>query len=139
MGWSRPALTTSRRRLLARALAMCAGVPFVGAFASLVSARHRGRAPRRVRVVPDFRDAVVFADGVIACRQPDSTVMTFSAACTHLGCRISRVDAGMLVCPCHGSRFHLDGRVAAGPASTPLVELPHLVDEKTGELIVDVS
>lgn len=139
MGWKRPALTTSRRRLLARVLTAVAAVPCAGLFAALVGASNRGRAPRRVRVVPDFRDAVVFADGVIACRQRDATVLTFSSACTHLGCRISRVDEGVLVCPCHGSRFHLDGSVASGPAARPLVALPHLVDAKTGELIVDVT
>ena len=41
------------------------------------------------------------------------------ATCTHLGCT-PHLDSNTFVCPCHGSRFSLDGRVLNGPASRPL-------------------
>lgn len=43
--------------------------------------------------------------------------------CTHQGCE---VEATMptLDCPCHGSRFKLDGRVEEGPAERPLKSFP---------------
>lgn len=42
-------------------------------------------------------------------------------ACTHLGCPLELDRAtGQLACPCHGSRFALDGAVLAGPATRPL-------------------
>ncbi len=48
----------------------------------------------------------------------------FTSVCTHTGCNVTRVAAGTIDCPCHGSRFHLDGTVAAGPAPRPLPPRP---------------
>ncbi|SEA23877.1 MULTISPECIES: Rieske (2Fe-2S) protein [unclassified Mycobacterium] len=43
-----------------------------------------------------------------------------SAICTHQGCTVSEVVDGTIKCPCHGSKFNLDGTVAQGPAKKPL-------------------
>ena len=41
--------------------------------------------------------------------------------CTHGDCAVAWDAAlGAVECPCHGSRFGLDGRVLRGPASRPL-------------------
>lgn len=42
-----------------------------------------------------------------------------SAVCTHLGCIVTQIPEGFS-CPCHGSRFDLDGTVLQGPAGSPL-------------------
>jgi cytochrome b6-f complex iron-sulfur subunit len=57
------------------------------------------------RSVAVFRDA----DGVYA----------ISRVCTHLGCLVKDAPAGF-ECPCHGSRFALDGSVTKGPAPKAL-------------------
>ena len=44
----------------------------------------------------------------------------FSATCTHAGCTVNEVVDGTINCPCHGSKFNLDGSVANGPATKPL-------------------
>jgi cytochrome b6-f complex iron-sulfur subunit len=50
-------------------------------------------------------------------------VFAQSAVCTHLGCLTRPTPTGDgFFCPCHGSRFALDGSVLAGPAPRPL---PH--------------
>jgi Rieske Fe-S protein len=59
-----------------------------------------------------------------------------SSVCTHLGC-MTRYEAGQIACPCHGSRFTLDGRVHAGPAPRPLPRLQITVDR--GVLVVDTA
>ena len=53
--------------------------------------------------------------------------------CTHLGCRPALdPTARLLVCPCHGSRFDLQGRVVKGPAerALPRLELAQGTDRK---------
>jgi Rieske Fe-S protein len=53
--------------------------------------------------------------------QPSAGVFKgFSAVCPHAGCNVSKVENGNIVCPCHGSRFSLEGAVVQGPATDPL-------------------
>lgn len=42
-----------------------------------------------------------------------------SLTCTHLGCAVN-FDRRGFHCPCHGSRYRIDGRVLKGPAPRPL-------------------
>ncbi|MEU3962817.1 FAD-dependent oxidoreductase [Streptomyces buecherae] len=54
-------------------------------------------------------------------RAQDGTVHAVSARCTHLGCLVRFNDAEHTwECPCHGSRFAVDGSVLQGPAVRPL-------------------
>jgi len=54
-------------------------------------------------------------------RADDSKVVAYAPQCTHLGCAYHWEDHGsQFVCPCHGSRFAIDGKVIEGPASRPL-------------------
>jgi cytochrome b6-f complex iron-sulfur subunit len=62
-----------------------------------------------------------------------------SSVCTHLGC-ITRFqpDSKTIACPCHGSRFDLNGDVLAGPAPRPLHWLEMDVSPK-GLITVDTA
>lgn len=66
-------------------------------------------------------------------------VYALSAVCTHLGC-ITRFlsDEKCIACPCHGSRFDLEGNVIHGPAPRPLQWLEVQADP-SGNLLVDTS
>ena len=128
----------SRRHLLRAAAALAWVIPGV-AFVSMLG-RLGSTLPRRRVIVPaDPRDAISFAGGVIVSRGQDGTLRVFSARCTHLGCQIDRAVDGLLVCPCHGSRFRADGSPASGPAVAPLSELSFEIDRTTGSLIVHES
>ena len=79
---------------------------------------------------PEHRAFVVrLADGFRA----------LSSVCTHLGC-ITRYhpDGNLIACPCHGSRFSLEGEVIAGPAPRSLHWLQMTLSEK-GEILVDTA
>lgn len=68
---------------------------------------------------------IVDVDGtkVAAARRDDGTLVVRSATCTHLGCQVAWNGASSTWdCPCHGSRFDVDGSVLAGPATRPLGE-----------------
>lgn len=54
-------------------------------------------------------------------RDEDGAVHAVSARCTHLGCLVAFNQAETTwECPCHGSRFGVDGEVLQGPAVHPL-------------------
>lgn len=47
------------------------------------------------------------------------------AICTHLGCVPPwRQNEGLFHCPCHGSKFSIEGDVLRGPAREPLYRAP---------------
>jgi glycine/D-amino acid oxidase-like deaminating enzyme/nitrite reductase/ring-hydroxylating ferredoxin subunit len=85
------------------------------------------------RVIPALRDtasdlpagdARVLRDGFGKAgvfRADDGTLHAVSLRCTHLGCllRFNRAERSW-DCPCHGSRFDVNGAVLEGPASRPL-------------------
>jgi Rieske Fe-S protein len=54
-------------------------------------------------------------------RDPGGELHAVSAVCTHLGCLVTFNAAERTWdCPCHGSRFGVDGDVLDGPATRPL-------------------
>ena len=64
-------------------------------------------------------------DEVAAFRDEDGRVHAVSAVCTHMGCILGWNGTDRTWdCPCHGSRFELDGTVLAGPAVLPLERKP---------------
>lgn len=65
----------------------------------------------------------------VALFRDEAGVFAISMVCTHLGC-IVKPEGGEFHCPCHGSRFRLDGTVTKGPAST---SLPWLEVTRVGE------
>ena len=65
------------------------------------------------------------ADGgpILLVRTSETEVIGLSAICTHQQCTVA--PAGdELVCPCHGSRYDLTGKVTRGPAPAPLSDFP---------------
>jgi cytochrome b6-f complex iron-sulfur subunit len=77
--------------------------------------------------VPPGRSVAVFRDA--------AGVYAVSTVCTHLGCIVKKEGAGF-ACPCHGSKFALDGSVTKGPAPKALAWLA-VAKGPAGAWIVD--
>ena len=62
----------------------------------------------------------VIVDEVVVTQPTAGVFKGFSTTCTHAGCAVNKVADGTIDCPCHGSKYNLDGSVAKGPAAKPL-------------------
>jgi cytochrome b6-f complex iron-sulfur subunit len=61
------------------------------------------------------------------------------SVCSHKACQVKpAAGADEFVCPCHGSRFELDGAVTKGPATRPLWHYA-IAKSADGRLTVDKS
>lgn len=80
-----------------------------------LTARSAALAPGEGRLVD------LDGDKVAAYRDDDGTLHAVSAICRHLGCTVDWNDAERSWdCPCHGSRYDIDGKVICGPTTEAL-------------------
>jgi len=89
----------------------------------MIRDRFAGAEGKSLRAVPRGSGRVLDLNGqaVAVYRDARGAVTRKSAICTHMGCHVSWNDAEQTWdCPCHGSRFKIDGAVIAGPAESPL-------------------
>ncbi|HEY2858459.1 MAG TPA: Rieske 2Fe-2S domain-containing protein [Terracidiphilus sp.] len=115
-----------RRRFLAWLSGVgIAGSAFLGALSTFFFMRPRttygqpnrftiGRPedfPSGSRIAIDPKRVCIVREG--------SKVAAISTTCTHLGCIVAPSSTGFQ-CPCHGSRFDVDGNVTGGPAPKAL-------------------
>ncbi len=112
--------------VVAGALAACSKTeekPAAGSDTSATDAPSTAAAPAgdtiaKTADVPVGSGVIV---GEVVVTQPAAGEFKgFSAKCTHKGCTVNKVADGTIDCPCHGSKYNLDGTVASGPATEPL-------------------
>jgi len=78
---------------------------------------------RLAEQIAERRDTLQFPD--VGWANNKNSVVAFTPKCPHLGCNVHwSPEERAFLCPCHGSRFSLDGRVIAGPAPRGLDTLP---------------
>ena len=86
--------------------------------------------------IPALDDAPLYSeDGRFFLVQLASPVALY-ARCTHRSCLIRwEVEPAEFHCPCHGSRFDLEGQVVNGPAEKPLERMA-VEQQADGTLLV---
>ena len=92
---------------------------------------------QRIVIPNNLPVGISFIDNSIINKSANN-IKAFSTKCTHLGCKIKNVENDQLVCPCHGSKFNLNGIPKNGPATKPLKELEIRKEKSTGELVIYV-
>jgi glycine/D-amino acid oxidase-like deaminating enzyme/nitrite reductase/ring-hydroxylating ferredoxin subunit len=83
----------------------------------------RNRPERAIEDLGRGEGAIVTAGGskVAGYRDEEGSLHAVSTRCTHLHCQVNWNGAERTWdCPCHGSRFSVDGEVLNGPAVKPL-------------------
>ena len=71
---------------------------------------------------------------VLFVRDGDASLRAVDPTCTHKACAVEyRSDAREFRCPCHGSRFSIEGKVLNGPAPSDLTSFPA---ELSGDRVV---
>ena len=98
----------------------------------------REKQTRKITIPANIPAGISFYDSVIISKEKGK-VTVLSAKCTHLGCIINRDENNVLICPCHGSQYAMDGTPVKGPANKALRKLPFKVNTQTGEITVDVK
>lgn len=90
-----------------------------------------GAPPRRVELIaPIIRNGWTAARNVVlgaawVQRSSADAVVALSAVCPHLGCAVGWDSAAKnFLCPCHESRFGVDGTKLTGPSERGLDTLP---------------
>lgn len=76
---------------------------------------------KEVVIHGEIPSGISIQQGIVLSRKGEK-IRAFDAKCTHLGCKLNKIEAGEVVCPCHGSRFNREGSPVKGPASATLNE-----------------
>jgi len=126
------------RRKLFKMLASLLTIPFAGLwFSELNSHLNFIKKTGKIEFPSNLNQGITFLDKIIIEKKGEN-IKVFSSRCTHLGCKINHESGGKFVCPCHGSKFDLNGNVVNGPAVKNLDKLDYVVDKKTGKIVVYV-
>jgi Rieske Fe-S protein len=128
---SRPPCSTRRAVILGAGVAVGAGMLVAGCSTvetpggtAASSDDPAGTPVGQVSDVPVGSGQIFDAVGVVVTQATAGNFAAFSTTCPHQGCAVSAVEGTSIVCPCHGSRFALDGNVTNGPATRGLDSLP---------------
>lgn len=123
---------TDRRRLLVKYLRWTLGLTAAAVFYPLL--RFSGFTvkpkPQYIEVPKKISVGGVYTGREFILFVLDKGPIAVSRTCTHLGCKVNyRQEIEAIECPCHQSRFTIQGTVISGPAKKDLPKFPVTVQE----------
>ena len=151
----------ARRRFLGRCATLLRGVTVVGIIAPLAGGCDTSLEPKAPGQngnnqggnMQTFDVSMLTTDGqgiltstkgpdgysIMIVRTGEGSYAALSTRCTHQGCDVNLPENGAIACPCHGSRFALDGSVLNGPANAPLAEYTLTYDDAAATVAINIS
>lgn len=129
----------ARRRFLRHMALLTGAVSLGGALRAMLRNARIRQEPEAVHLPPDLPEGLSLTGPVLVHREGPGAPQVYSGRCTHLGCHLDRIQDGLALCPCHGSRFRPDGSVAQGPAARPLNPARLEADAATGGWVARVE
>ncbi len=123
---------TGRRDFILSLITVCVlAIPAV----SFILFNPKGK--RKVTFTEAELDKVTYKDEVFVVNLK-GRIMAFSAHCTHLGCIVNfNRKKNIFECPCHGSKYTIDGKRICGPTKRGLDKLPFV--KKNGKITVETA
>lgn len=78
----------------------------------------------------DAYNVTMLPHSVYALKKSDTEIIVYSPVCPHLGCQVY-FDRQLkeYICPCHGSKFAIDGAKISGPSPRGLDTLPSKIEK----------
>ena len=125
------------RKQFFRRIAALISVPAIFFMVKGINREKDNKLSDRIAIPSNIPNGITFFDKLIV-KKTGEKIVVFSSSCTHLGCKIIRETDKKLICPCHGSKFDLDGYPITGPAVKPLRKLEIERDSENGEMVVYV-
>ena len=127
---------------------LVAGIPLVGSLVIPVAQAKPGEyvpvadvsaipvgEPFAISFAETTKDAyqiTTLPHSVYALKKSETDMLVYSPVCPHLGCQVFfDRQVKEYICPCHGSKFALDGARLAGPTPRGLDTLPSKIEKGT--------
>ncbi len=87
---------------------------------------------KKLRAVDGWAILKIKGRHIMFVRDTEETIVAVDSVCTHKQCTVEYdTESKKIVCPCHGSKYRLDGTVLSPPAEKPLKAYPViLTDDK---------
>jgi Rieske Fe-S protein len=117
-----PASSTAASSSAATSSASASGSSSAGSGSASSGSAAPSGTPVKTADVP-VGGGVIDASALFVVTQPSAgQFKAFSATCTHQGCAVTKVQNGLIVCPCHNSQFDItSGAPTSGSqAKSPL-------------------
>ncbi len=128
----------TRQQFLGKCIGSCAAILGISVLASGCATLQyvpAERLDKKIRIkktdLANHKMVAVRVEGlnkpILIVRKPDHFIALLME-CTHKQCELT-ASSSLLVCPCHGSEFNLDGEVMEGPANQNLISFKITDDE----------
>ncbi len=94
---------------------------------------------KKLRDVDGWAILNIKGQHIMFVRDTEETIVAVDSVCTHKQCTVEYdTKSKKIVCPCHGSKYHLDGTVLSPPAEKPLKAYPVILTDDKVVITIEV-